>query len=122
MEKELSLAKIGTTVDINIERINETISTDLKEQLKESPYGKVVGYKITDGVELGVILKLNNGDNFWFFEREISSSNVDLNSNKYIINKRISARSNFNYSSNINEVLNPLNFIKWLRLSLDNIT
>ena len=122
MEKELSLAKIGSTVDINTEMIDETISTALKEHLKESPYGEVVGYKITDGVELGLILKLSNGENFWFFEREISSSNIDFNSNKYITNKRISAGTNFNFSSNINEVLNPLNFIKWLKLSLNNIT
>ena len=59
MEKELSLAQIGSTVDVNLERIRENISNQLKKQLEAYPHGKVVGYKITDGVELGVILKLD---------------------------------------------------------------
>ena len=122
MEKKLSLVKIGDTVGINFEIINEAISTDLKEQLAKSPFGKVIGYKITDGVGLGVIVKLSNGENFWFFEREISYSNQDPNSNKYISKKRVTASYSFNYSRSISEVLNPINFIKWLKLSLNNIT
>ena len=73
MEKEPSLTKIGSTVNINLKKINENITTDLKNQLLKNPYGKVVGYKITDGVGLGLIIELSNGEKFWFFDPDLKS-------------------------------------------------
>ncbi len=122
MEQELSLVKIGSNVNINIELINENLSDDLRKQLSYYPYGKVVGYKITDGVGLGLILELEDGAKYWFFEEEIYSKSNGKELNKYnISSKRYIQKQSFNYSRDINAVLNPLNFIKWLRISFDNV-
>ena len=85
MEKEPSLTKIGSIVNINLKRINENISADLKNQLLKYPYGKVVGYKITDGVGLGLIIELSNGEKFWFFEKEININSSEANVNKFTL-------------------------------------
>ncbi len=121
MEKELSLATIGSTVNINLQRINENLSNDLKQLLSEHPYGKVVGYKITDGVDIGLILELKNGENFWFFEEEVNTNTKNYKASKYISNKAITNYKRFNYSREFKEVLNPLNFIKWVRISLNDV-
>ena len=121
MKKELSLAKIGSRLDINLRRINENIPIELKNQLSKHPYGEVVGYKITDGVELGLILKLTNGERFWFFEREINSTTYNSNSKiaPYESNVGIEV---YNYSSSLYDVLNPFKFIKWLKISFKDVT
>ncbi len=121
MKKEPSLTKIGSTVNINLKRINENISTDLKDQILKYPYGKVVGYKITDGVGLGLIIELSNGEKFWFFEKEININTSEASFNKYPLSTANIKSHSFNYSKNIKEVINPIMFIKWLKISLNDV-
>ena len=121
MEKESSLTKIGSTVNINLKRINENITTDLRNQLLKYPYGKVVGYKITDGVGLGLIIELSNGEKFWFFEKEININSSEANANNFPLSTANIKSHRFNYSKNINEVINPIKFIKWLKISLNDV-
>ncbi len=122
MDKETALVEIGSIVNINVKKINENIPNELKQRLMESPYGKVVDYKITDGVELGIILKLKNGEKFWFFERELIANNSNVDDiNQTMFYKPIVKRETFNSSSNLKDVLNPVKFAKWLKLSLNNV-
>ena len=49
--------------------------------------GKVIDYRITDGIGIGLILELSNGNKCWFFENEIAytTSDLDFNSsNSYL--------------------------------------
>ena len=65
--------KIGSTVKIDLFQIRDRIPINLKEDLVKSPIGQVVGYKMTDGQGIGVIVKLKNGSVNWFFVEEINS-------------------------------------------------
>ena len=70
MAKPTSLARIGSKIKINIERVRDRIPSYLINQLSEDPRGTVIDYKMTDGI--GVVIKMNDGSKHWFFEDEVS--------------------------------------------------
>ncbi len=72
MAKPASLTRIGSKIKINIERVRDRIPSDLINQLSEDPRGTVIDYKMTDGMGIGVVLKLKDGSQNWFFEDEFS--------------------------------------------------
>ena len=73
MAKPASLSRIGSTIKINIERVRDRIPSYLIDQLSENPRGTVIDYKMTDGRGgIGVVIKMNDGSNHWFFEDEVS--------------------------------------------------
>ena len=73
MAKPTSLARIGSKIKINIERVRDRIPSYLINQLSQDPRGTVIDYKMTDGIGgIGVVIKMNDGSKHWFFEDEVS--------------------------------------------------
>ena len=73
MAKPASLTRIGSKIKINIERVRDRIPSSLIEQLTKDPRGTVIDYKMTDGRGgIGVVIKLSDGSQRWFFEDEVS--------------------------------------------------
>ena len=73
MPKPMSLTRIGSNVKINLELVRDRITPGLIKQLSEDPRGTVMDYKMTDGRGgIGVVIKLKDGRENWFFEEEIS--------------------------------------------------
>ncbi len=72
MAKPASLSRIGTKIKINIERVRDRIPSELIKQISEDPRGTVMDYKMTDGMGIGLVLKLKDGSQNWFFEDEVS--------------------------------------------------
>ena len=72
MAKPTSLSRIGSKIKINIERVRDRIPSYLINQLTEDPRGTVIDYKMTDGRGIGLVLKLKDGSQNWFFEDEVS--------------------------------------------------
>ena len=80
---------------------------------------------------IGVILNLSNGKNEWFFENEIQILDEKGNIIENEVNKTQNLEGNFilNAVNNVNyvpkfkssELLNPINFITWLIVSLKDI-
>ncbi len=111
------LTKVGSKVNIDLERINDQISSDLKNLLSKHPYGEVFDYRITDGTQIGFVLKLNDGSKAWFFNDEIIEFNKEKNA--ISISKE---NDSLIINNSISYILNPLNFLKWLLFSLkDNL-
>ncbi len=108
------LIDIDSTVAIDIERIQDNISIDLQQKLQINSNAKVLGYKITDGTDIGFFLELSDGSKRWFFSNEIISVNNNIVQSNKVSNKK----SQFNqviYSGNeLSYVINPINFVKWL--------
>ena len=90
---------------------------------------KIYDFRITDGKGIGVILKLANGKEQWFFEDEIDL--LDENGNVIKKNNNKEENSNFifyflkglNYENKnkVSELLNPINFFIWLVASFKDI-
>jgi len=72
MPKPTSLTRIGSQIKINLDRVRDRIPSELIKQISEDPRGTVMDYKMTDGTGIGVVIKLKDGNENWFFEEEIS--------------------------------------------------
>ena len=127
----LDKVQIGSSVQVNLELSKDRLSKETIEAINISSECTISDFKITDGKGIGVILKLSNGKEQWFFENEIEilddygnvieevSEDNQENSNN-LINQVL---KNLNYQPKYKTVdlINPVNFIKWLIVSLKDV-
>ena len=125
----LDKAKIGNSVQVNLELSKDRLTKDIIEAINVSSVCKITDFRITDGKGIGVVLKLSNGKEQWFFENEIDLLDEQGNIIKRLpeITVRNSSifdkLSSFRYEdkSNVEELLNPINFFIWLIVSFKDI-
>ena len=125
----LDKAKIGNSVQINLELSNDRLTKEVVDAINVSSVAKISDFRITDGKGIGVILQLSNGKEQWFFEDEIDL--LDENGNVIKKNNDKKENSNFifdflrglNYENKnkVSELLNPINFFLWLVVSFKDI-
>ena len=72
MPQAAALTRIGSTIKINLEKVQDRIPSKLLNQLSNNPRGKVIDYKMTDGIGIGVVVQLSDGSTSWFFEDELN--------------------------------------------------
>ncbi len=125
----LDKVKIGNSVQVNLELSKDRLTKETIDALNVSSLGKISDFRITDGKGIGVVLKLYNGKEQWFFEDEIDL--LDENGNVIKKNNHSKKNSNFifdflrgfNYENKnkVSELLNPINFFIWLVVSFKDI-
>ena len=125
----LDKAKIGDSVQINIELTKDRLAKDVVDALNISSDARISDFRITDGKGIGVILELSNGKEQWFFEDEIDL--LDENGNVIKKNNNNKKNSNFlfdflrglNYENKnkLSDLINPINFFIWLIVSFKDI-
>ena len=121
----LDKAKVGNSVQINIEQSKDRLTKEIIDAINVSSVGKILDFRITDGKGIGVILQLSNGEKQWFFEDEIDL----LDENGNLLKKINDNEENNNFAFNIlkrleyenknkvSELLSPINFFLWLVVS-----
>ena len=62
----------GQTLKIELEEVKDRLPKNVLEQIKNNPIVELVGYKMVDGNQFGLAVKLKNGEINWFFEKELS--------------------------------------------------
>ena len=125
----LDKARIGDSVQINLNLSKDRLNKEIVDAIDVTSVAKISDFRITDGKGIGVILKLSNGKEQWFFEDEIDL----LDENGNVINKNNNKKENSNFILNflkglnyekknkVSELLNPINFFVWLIVSFKDI-
>ena len=65
------LPKIGSKVKININKVKDRLPVKLIDLISSNPRVVTTGYKMTDGRDIGITVRLQNGEEKWFFPEEI---------------------------------------------------
>ena len=125
----LDKTKVGNSVQINLELSKGRLTKDVVDAINVSSVAKISDFRITDGKGIGVILKLSNGKEQWFFEDEIDLLDENGNVIKKNIDKKVNSNfifdflRGFNYENKnkVKELLNPINFFIWLVVSFKDI-
>ena len=72
MIKDSSKLQKGQTLKVELTEVEDRLSKNVLKQIIEDPIVELVGYKMVDGNQFGLAVKLKNGDVNWFFENELS--------------------------------------------------
>ena len=125
----LDKTKIGDSVQINLELSKDRLTKEVVDAINASSVAKICDFRITDGKGIGVILKLSNGKEQWFFEDEIDlldengnvikKNNDKKNNSNFIFN--LLSEINYENKNKVSELLNPINFFIWLVISFKDI-
>ena len=125
----LDKACIGTSVQVNLKLSKDRLSKETIDAINVSSIGKISDFRITDGKGIGVVLKLSNGKEQWFFEDEIDLLDEDgnviknfheINSNDSFISTALN-KLKYENKNKVGELINPINFFLWLVVALKDI-
>ena len=67
-----SILQKGQSLRVEINEVKDRLPQNILELIRKEPIVELVGYKMVDGNEFGLVVKLNNGEINWFFEKELS--------------------------------------------------
>ena len=125
----LDNARIGNTARVNLEVSKDRLTKEIIDAVNVSSVGTISDFRITDGKGIGVVLKLSNGKEQWFFEDEIDLFDENGNLIKRI-HKKIEKENlimnilnglKYDLKNKPGELLNPINFLLWLVVSFKDI-
>ena len=125
----LDKVKIGDSVKVNLDLSRDRLNKDIIDAINISSVCIISDFRITDGKGIGVVLKLSNGKEQWFFENEIDildeNGDVILEANNSQKNKSfifdILKGIKYENKNKVSELLNPINFFLWLVVSFKDI-
>tara|TARA_Y100001968_G_scaffold137454_1_gene125619 strand:+ start:81 stop:308 length:228 start_codon:yes stop_codon:yes gene_type:complete len=72
MINDSTTLKKGQTLKIEINEVQDRLSQSIIETIRKDPIVELVGYKMVDGNQFGLVVKLKNGKVHWFFENELT--------------------------------------------------
>ena len=72
MIEDSTTLKKGQKLKINVNDVKDRLPRKVLEIIKKDPIVELVGYKMVDGNQFGLVVKLNNGEINWFFDKELS--------------------------------------------------
>ena len=72
MIRDSSTLQKGQLLRVEVNEVKDRLPQNILEDIRKEPIVELVGYKMVDGNEFGLVVKLNNGEINWFFEKELS--------------------------------------------------
>ena len=125
----LDKTKIGNSVQINLELSKDRLTKEVVDAINVSALAKICDFRITDGKGIGVVLKLSNGKEQWFFADEIDLLDENGNVIKKINYKKENSNFIFDFLRGLNyenknkvsDLLHPINFFIWMIVSFKDI-
>ena len=72
MIKDSTTLTKGQSLKIEINEVKDRLPQNILDIISKNPIVELVGYKMVDGNQFGLVVRLNNGAINWFFEKELS--------------------------------------------------
>ena len=72
MIRDSSTLQKGQKLRVEINEVKDRLPQNSLEIIRKDPVVELVGYKMVDGNQFGLVVKLTNGEINWFFENELS--------------------------------------------------
>tara|TARA_Y100001968_G_scaffold308341_1_gene327039 strand:- start:1027 stop:1254 length:228 start_codon:yes stop_codon:yes gene_type:complete len=72
MIRDSSTLQKGQCLRVEINEVKDRLPKEILEIIRNEPVVELVGYKMVDGNQFGLVVKLTNGVINWFFEKELS--------------------------------------------------
>ena len=72
MIRDSSTLQKGQNLRVEINEVKDRLPQNILEIIRKEPVVELVGYKMVDGNQFGLVVQLANGEINWFFEKELS--------------------------------------------------
>tara|TARA_Y100001968_G_C18755542_1_gene435353 strand:+ start:130 stop:357 length:228 start_codon:yes stop_codon:yes gene_type:complete len=72
MIRDSSTLQKGQNLKVEINEVKDRLPQNILEIIRKKPVVELVGYKMVDGNQFGLVVKLASGEINWFFENELS--------------------------------------------------
>ena len=126
------LIPLGSKIKVDKSKIKDELQKKLLDDLPQIINGKVIDYKMTDGMGIGYVLITENNLKIWIFNNELNDQTKkeyqieDTNDYTLLLTKDLISRlDKVNYEINgnrsIKTLANPINLISWLIFTLKDI-
>ena len=126
------LIPVGTMIKVEKSKIENVLPKKILDDLPQLINGKVIDYKMTDGMDIGYVLMTENNLKIWIFNSEldaqtrkeykIEDSKISTNLiTKELSSKIIKINYDINGNRSIKKLANPINLISWLIFTLKDI-
>ena len=126
------LIPVGSKIKVDKSKIKNELPKKLLDDLPQMINGKVIDYKMTDGMGIGYVLIIEKDLKIWIFNSELNDQTKseykieDKNDSTSLLTKDlISLVEKVNYKINgnrsIKTLANPINMISWLIFTLKDI-
>ena len=128
----IPLIPLGAKIKIDKSNIKNVLPKKTLDSLPKMINGKVIDYKMTDGMGIGYVLITENNIKLWIFNNELNEQTKkeykikeETKSINLIAEALLSQIYNVDYKINSNRsvknVANPLNLTNWLIFTLKDI-
>ena len=126
------LIPLGSKIKVDKSKIKDELQKKLLDDLPQMINGKVIDYKMTDGMGIGYVLITENNLKIWIFNNELNDQTKkeyqidDTNDYTLILTKDLMSQlDKVNYEINgnrsIKTLANPINLISWIIFTLKDI-
>ena len=126
------LIPIGAKIKVDKSKIENLLPNKLLDKLPQQINGKIIDYKMTDGMGIGYVLMTEDNIKIWIFNTELNEQTRKEysleESNKYynpknsdLILGKYKVAYEINGNRNIKTIANPINLINWLIFTMKDI-
>jgi len=126
------LIPVGTMIKVEKSKIENVLPKKILDDLPQLINGKVIDYKMADGMDIGYVLMTENNLKIWIFNSELDAQTrkeykiEDSKISTNLITKELSSqiiKINYDINGNrsIKKLANPINLISWLIFTLKDI-
>ena len=128
----IPLIPVGASIKVDKSKIRNVLPNKILENLPKMIDGKVIDYKMTDGMGIGYVLMTENNLKLWIFNNELNDQTKkeykieeSKKSDNFIVQAISSQLYKVKYDLNgnrkVEKIANPINLLSWLIFTLKDI-